>query len=212
LFDAFTQVDEQSTRRYGGTGLGLANCKRLVELMGGSIGFESEPGRGSTFWCVLPLVQAPVSDATEPAPSLPSSARTTSSLRVLAVDDNEINRSVMEHMARELGYSIDVIESGREAVDRITGGQRYAMILMDCQMPEVDGYMATREIRNWEELNGSARVPIVAVTAHAMQEEAARVRAAGMDDYLAKPVRLATLRQTLDRWLPAQGAVADVAS
>ena len=204
LFEAFTQVDELSTRRYGGTGLGLAICKRLVTLMSGTIGVTSELGVGSTFWFVLPL------EATEHVALVPSKAPSgsmrrsdpASSSRLLAVDDNEINRGVMEHLARELGYSVDLVEGGRAAVQRITAGERYAMVLMDCQMPDVDGYMAAQEIRTWEEHTQAERIPIVAVTAHALQGEEQKVHAAGMDDYLPKPVRLNTLRDMLQKWAP----------
>ena len=199
LFDAFTQVDDLSTRRHGGTGLGLAICKRLVELMDGALGVESAPGAGSTFWFELPLVpaewQAP---SAAPVAALPT--QSNGGARVLAVDDNEINRGVIEHMAQQLGFDIDLVEGGREAVERIKSGARYALILMDCQMPEVDGYMATREIRAWEGQTQAQRTPIVAVTAHALASEEAKVRAAGMDSFLPKPVRMDALRTLLVKW------------
>jgi signal transduction histidine kinase len=198
LFEAFTQVDDHTTRRYGGTGLGLAICKRLVTLMGGTLGVQSEPGAGSTFWCVLPLpASSPLAIANTPA-SGPS--RVDARLRLLAVDDNEINRGVMEHLAESLGCQVQLAEGGREAVELVTSGQRYALVLMDCQMPEVDGYMATRQIRAWEAQTPGARVPIVAVTAHVLDGEEKKVKAAGMDDYLPKPVRLAALRRMIEKW------------
>jgi signal transduction histidine kinase/ActR/RegA family two-component response regulator len=203
LFDAFTQVDDLNTRRYGGTGLGLAICKRLVTLMQGTIGVTSTPGRGSTFWCVIPLEPtAQVVATTSKAPSGPIKAAGVAATRLLAVDDNEINRGVIEHLAQELGYAVDLVEGGREAVDRIKSGQHYALVLMDCQMPDIDGYMATQQIRTWEDQTSSTRIPIVAVTAHALQEEEQKVRSAGMDDYLPKPVRLNSLRDLLAKWAP----------
>jgi signal transduction histidine kinase/ActR/RegA family two-component response regulator len=214
VFDAFTQVDGQSTRRYGGTGLGLTICKRLVSLMQGTIGLTSSAGQGSTFWFVLPL------EATDQQTSVASrvqleaepAADQVAETRLLAVDDNDINRGVLEHLARQLGYQVEVVEGGREAVERVTAGQHYAVILMDCQMPDVDGYMATRDIRRWEKRTGNPRVPIVAVTAHVLNDEEDKVRQAGMDDYMSKPVRLNALRTMLEKWsrlppaasLPAQ--------
>jgi signal transduction histidine kinase/CheY-like chemotaxis protein len=202
VFDAFTQVDGQSTRRYGGTGLGLTICKRLVSLMQGTIGLTSSTGQGSTFWFVLPLA---VTDK-QPSLTLRSPAKAeagagqAAAAPLLAVDDNEINRGVLEHLAQQLGYRIEVVEGGREAVERVTAGRHYAVILMDCQMPDVDGYMATRDIRSWEARTGNPRVPIVAVTAHVLNEEEQKVREAGMDDYLSKPVRLKALRTMLEKW------------
>jgi CheY-like chemotaxis protein len=121
--------------------------------------------------------------------------------RLLAVDDNEINRGVIEHLAEALGYAVELVDGGRLAVERVTTAGPYALVLMDCQMPDVDGYMATREIRAWEERTKTPRTPIVAVTAHALDGEEQKVREAGMDDYLAKPVRLASLRRMVEKWV-----------
>jgi signal transduction histidine kinase/ActR/RegA family two-component response regulator len=214
LFEAFTQVDGQTTRRYGGTGLGLAICKRMIGLMGGQIGFTSQVGRGSTFWCTLPLESAGsqpvVSDAERKSGSArkskPSWAARASGARILGVDDNEINRLVLEEMASELGQPMLLVDSGRDAVTRVMSGEVFSLILMDCQMPDVDGYAAARQIRAWEEGTDAPRTPIVAVTAHAFEGEADKVRSAGMDDYLAKPVDLAALKQMLDKWLPRSAA------
>ena len=204
LFDAFTQVDEHTTRRYGGTGLGLAICRRLVTLMNGKIGVESTLGAGSTFWFELSLPASEVRVASGRMPSVGASPERGAETRprLLAVDDNEINRGVIEHLLQSLGYDVDLVEGGREAVESVTSGGKYAVVLMDCQMPDMDGYMATREIRAWQSLTQAAHVPIVAVTAHALEGEKAKVLAAGMDDFLPKPVRLESLRQMVEKWLP----------
>jgi signal transduction histidine kinase/FixJ family two-component response regulator len=204
LFEAFTQVDEHTTRRYGGTGLGLAICKRLVELMNGRLGVQSGPGAGSTFWFSVPLRAVSMLPPANPSrPSLVAGAPRQDGPLVLAVDDNEINRGVMEHFAEQLGYHVELAEGGREAVERVTSGRTYALVLMDCQMPEIDGYMATSQIRAWETATGHKRLPIVAVTAHALDGERQKVLAAGMDDYLPKPVRLEALRSMVEKWLEA---------
>jgi CheY-like chemotaxis protein len=206
LFDAFTQVDDQSTRRHGGTGLGLAICKRLVELMNGTLGVESKLGSGSTFWFSVPLaVTADHSVGPEPAArsAAPSSGDGPC---LLAVDDNEINRAVIEHLAEALGYRLELAEGGGEAIERATSGRRYALVLMDCQMPGIDGYMATGRIRAWEAASGAPRVPIVAVTAHALDGERDKVLAAGMDDFLPKPVRIEALRGMVEKWLQVAAA------
>jgi signal transduction histidine kinase len=205
LFDAFTQVEDFYTRRHGGTGLGLAICKRFVTLMHGTLGVESRAGSGSTFWFELPLVSAEPPPPVAPSPSR-APAEATNAVRLLAVDDNEINRGVIEHMAMQLGYEIELVEGGREAVERISAGARYAAILMDCQMPDVDGYTATREIRAWEKRTQARRTPIVAVTAHALAGEEEKVRAAGMDAFLPKPVRLEALGSLLSKWTPPGSA------
>jgi PAS domain S-box-containing protein len=197
LFLPFSQLDDSSTRRSGGAGLGLAISKRLAELMGGSVGVTSAPGEGSTFWVRLPLErQSPVL-----APArLPESVPVKGSGRVLLVEDNPINQKVATGVLHKLGWEADVAENGLKAV-KLFQQNEYVAVLMDCQMPEMDGYAATRQIRHWESLEGRQSVPIIALTAHAMPGDRERCLQAGMDDYLAKPCGLEHLRNALNRWV-----------
>ena len=184
LFSKFTQADASTARRFGGTGLGLAIAKQLAELMGGSIGASSEPGVGSLFWAELPLPPVePVVPATPPAPPL----RGLAGLHVLVVEDNAVNRLVLVRLLEKRGIRVDVAANGEEAVSRCEHSD-YAVVLMDCQMPVLDGYDATRRIRQWEATVGR-HTPIIAITAHAMASDRVRCEAAGMDDYITKPVQ-----------------------
>jgi len=200
IFEAFTQADSSTTRRYGGTGLGLTICKRLAELMGGRIDVRSEVGKGSTFWVDLPL---PVAHAA----AEPVHAETVSvekqplptGLRILLVEDNEVNRKVAVRMLQKLGCEVDIATDGRQALDK-TAQQRYDIVFMDVYMPELDGYEATRLIRQREEATGSHQV-IIAMTANAMEGDRELCLKAGMDDYLSKPFREAELRQMIARWI-----------
>jgi signal transduction histidine kinase/CheY-like chemotaxis protein len=201
LFQRYTQADSSTARRYGGTGLGLAISKTLVELMGGEIGAASSVGAGSTFWFVLPLRPGAPLEAAAPTPqAVPSSPQRT---RLLLVEDNFVNQRVALYMLAKLGYEVDVAQHGREAIDRLSKA-RYHLVLMDCQMPEMDGFETTRLIRDPASRVLNHEVPIVAMTANAFPEDRARSMASGMNDFLSKPVDPATLAAMLEKWLGAE--------
>jgi CheY-like chemotaxis protein len=205
LFESFTQADASTTREYGGSGLGLAICRRLVEALGGEIGFTSEVGVGTTFWFTAAFEDASAGRvATRPtrAPvretALPAS--TTARGTVLVAEDNAVNQLVARGMLEGLGFAVEFAEDGHEAVTAVTSApDRFVAVLMDCQMPRLDGYAATRAIREWEQRG--ARLPIIAMTASVVVGEEDRCLEAGMDDFLVKPVDFELLGSTLARWV-----------
>ncbi len=210
LFESFTQADASTTRSFGGTGLGLAISQRLVRLMGGEIRVESQLDQGSVFRFDLEFALAAEQAEPEPAsvPSPEPDANPYAELRVaepntqsvLVAEDNATNRKLAARMLERLGYRVLLAENGREAVEQVEAGGVSA-VLMDCQMPVLDGYEATRAIR---QLSGRAgEVPIVALTANAMEGDEMRCLVAGMDDYLAKPVDPRQLAEALQRWVAA---------
>ncbi len=207
LFEAFSQVDGSLTRKHGGTGLGLAICKQLVGLMKGRLGVTSAPGKGSTFWFVLPLrrlesagtVALPV--ALTPRPLALPSSQIGATRKILVAEDNPINQEVMRELLSELGYEADIVENGLLALTALEQCS-YPLVLMDCQMPELDGYGAAREIRRRE--RDGRRLPLIAVTAHAFEGEREKAVAAGMDDYLTKPISATVLGEVIQRWWPRE--------
>lgn len=226
IFDSFTQVDGTDSRSFGGTGLGLPISKELVELMDGQIGARSEVGKGSTFWFQVTLnkitnqhlLQIPNGAAesnlllkTDLPLSL--SVRSVEPLRcspgILLAEDNVANQKVAITMLRMLGCEIDLVEDGQKALHK-TKDHSYDMILMDCQMPVMDGFAATAAIRDWEAEHEVAKpIPIIAVTANALVTDRERCLSAGMSDYISKPFRLADLRAGIERWLPEDRLIAD---
>jgi CheY-like chemotaxis protein/HPt (histidine-containing phosphotransfer) domain-containing protein len=189
IFQAFAEVEGQTGRR-SGTGLGLALCRRLTEAMGGEIGLMSEAGEGSTFWATLPLLRPESDDEVE--------ARGGRRLRILVVEDNTINQRVAIALLKSLDYDYKLVENGLDAVQECENGS-YDAVLMDCQMPEMDGYKATAWIRARE--GAGRRTPIIALTASGSTGDRERCLAAGMDDYLAKPVRRDQLAAALHKWV-----------
>ncbi len=196
LFEPFSQADSSTTRKHGGTGLGLSICRELVELMGGEIGAVGERGRGSTFWFTVDLEV--VAEAPEPEPEPAAAAP---EVPVLVVDDNAVNRMVAAEMLRKRGYRVEVAKNGEEAV-AAAAAEPFAVILMDCHMPVMDGYEATRAIRASED--GGPRVAIVAMTSDTVDSVREACFDAGMDDYLAKPVTGETLGEAIERWRPGE--------
>jgi signal transduction histidine kinase len=192
LFQSFTQADSSTSRKYGGTGLGLKISRELVELMGGSMDFSSQPGQGSVFWLDLPYrpCEAPQVKSTNPT-DLP----VWQNQRVLLVEDNLVNQKLAIKLLEKFGIQPDLAINGEEAVER-AGQHAYDLILMDCQMPVMDGYTATRTLRT-----AGYGGPIVALTANASTEDRDHCHAAGMDDFLAKPYRMESLIEILKKWL-----------
>lgn len=242
LFKSFSPLDASTTRKYGGAGLGLAISKQLVEIMGGDMGVESVLGQGSTFWFTVPLApQSNQADLLSPPDLSPlglSPLQTTAALvapldapsapdafRLLLVEDNPVNQKLASRLLKKFGYIVDIAGNGKEALTRLSQ-QAYDAILMDCQMPELDGFEATKIIREREtdrnaphgflsvqpqlfSVDSSPRaphasrphIPIIALTANAVEGDRERCLAAGMDDYLTKPINPTELKSVLERWL-----------
>jgi CheY-like chemotaxis protein len=218
LFDLYAYAQGSTTQDDRTTGIGLTVCKQLVELMGGDIGVQQTPGEETTFWFTTPVgidgtvpypqdrvratprpARAPVAPhAAPPRPRETPTQGTAGGPRLLIADDDPVSRLVLTRQLEARGYLVDVATNGREALDLHASGT-YAAIFMDCQMPGVDGFEATRQIRNGEE---GVRVPIIAMTAFSLPGDRERCLAAGMDDYLSKPIQREQAEAVIARWLP----------
>jgi CheY-like chemotaxis protein len=223
LFQPFIQADGSTTRKYGGTGLGLAIAKQLVQMMDGEIGVESTPGVGSTFWFTVRLEQRPtaVGSLTLQLPAIPSRTNGTIPFlaQVLLAEDNPVNQELTKEMLENCGCQVDVVATGYEVL-AVLERTLYDVIFMDCQMPDLDGFAATKAIRERESRvpslskhsphllisPASPHIPIIALTANALEEVREQCLAAGMDDYLSKPFNHEQLRVMLLRWLTVSEA------
>jgi two-component system, sensor histidine kinase and response regulator len=199
IFEPFTQVDSSNTRKYGGAGLGLSITKKLVEAMGGEIGFVSKKGKGSTFWVNLPMSTV----MPEHTPDLPEAGGghvvcPILSGDVLLVEDNKLLQLLTKRQLQKIGFSPDVVEDGRSAVEAVQT-RKYKIVLMDLQLPQLDGYQATRRIREIEKTSGR-RTPIVATTASAGPDDVQNCLRVGMDDVLSKPLTTEALATALSKW------------
>jgi PAS domain S-box-containing protein len=203
LFEKFSQVDTSTTRRFGGTGLGLAISKQLVEMMGGGIDVASEEGKGSEFWFTVRLGRrvgpGNQSEKAQPEGQIPAFLNA----RILVAEDDSTNRDVALGMLRKLGLGADAVCTGAEAIKSLES-TAYDLVLMDMRMPVMDGIEATRHIRNPRSGVLNCNVPIVAMTANAMESDRQLCLAAGMNDFVAKPASIAVLRDALKRWLPSE--------
>jgi hypothetical protein len=205
LFEPFMQADSSISREYGGTGLGLAICKRLVDLMQGRIDCSSLPGKGTVFTVELPCRVAeslPQKHVSVPQTGIAANAARPADAaapRVLMAEDTEINRQLACILLRRMGYAVDVAENGQEALEALARTD-YVLVLMDCMMPVMDGYEVTRRLRSREAAAGTARIPVIALTASAIDGDRERCLAAGMDDYLTKPFTAQALADVVGRW------------
>ena len=195
LFSKFHQVDASTTREFGGTGLGLSICRQLAEMMGGRIEVESQAGQGSRFTIVLPLTRLGDERAARTAPA-DAGAPEPISLRVLAAEDNKVNQLVLKTLLHQIGVEPVVVDDGQAAIEAWEAGD-WDVVLMDIQMPRVDGPTAVRTIRERERATGRTRTPILALTANAMPHQVSAYLTAGMDGHIAKPIEALRLFEAL---------------
>ena len=199
LFQAFSQTDQTMARRFGGTGLGLSICKRLAHLMNGEVGVESSESEGSNFWFEIPLALGQQKSLNTPRHQSNTYQGSTTELRILLAEDNPINQMVAGRSLRKYNYKVDVVANGIEVLDAIRT-IKYDLILMDCQMPEMDGLEATKIIRTSKTLSEFSKIPIIALTANAIEGDRERCLQAGMNDYAAKPIDFVDLVKKIEFW------------
>ncbi|OQW40075.1 MAG: hypothetical protein A4S08_05765 [Proteobacteria bacterium SG_bin4] len=206
LFKPFSQVDASTTRQYGGTGLGLSIVHNLAKLLGGSTGIESQEGKGTRIWFQIRANPASASNAgnlaTGDAVTGEIAVRKASPEAglILVAEDNAISRTVIVALLEKQGFRCKVVENGEEAVNAVMQGMQPALLLMDCEMPVMSGYQAAEKIRQWERETGNTHLPIIALTANVFEDNRQRCFAAGMDDFLSKPVNMNLLVATLNKW------------
>ncbi|WP_296055650.1 response regulator [uncultured Amphritea sp.] len=200
IFESFAQADSTTTRNYGGTGLGLTISRQLIEMMGGLIDFSSEQNQGTTFWFSLTLTKTDEQPESEIADFKSSSEAVTIEGYILLVEDHPVNQEYALQALKGLGVRVDLAANGVQALKMISEND-YQLVLMDCQMPEMDGYQATAEIRKREQADQRPHLPIIALTANAMADDRQRCLQAGMDDYLAKPFDKKQITHVLRHWL-----------
>jgi PAS domain S-box-containing protein len=207
IFEPFTQADSSTTRKFGGTGLGLTISRQLAELMGGAVGVDSHEGDGSTFWftVILEKSRLPISflhdeNVEFPGATIPKSCSDYSNIRLLLAEDDPINQMVTKSILSKFGYQVDVANNGREVLALLAAND-YSLVLLDCMMPEMNGYETIAVIRNNSSNVRNHIIPVIALTANAMQEDRDACLAAGMDDYLSKPLEIEKLMKMLDKWI-----------
>jgi signal transduction histidine kinase/DNA-binding response OmpR family regulator len=213
LFQSFSQTDSSTTRQYGGSGLGLSIVRNLAELMGGEVGMHSQPGQGSRFWFRVRLAPVPLgAKAPEAAPAHTAHPSRDAALpqfagHVLVVEDNPINQTVIQTLLAKHGVQVTLVGDGQQALDALAAYQPVApfdLVLMDLQLPVLDGCSATRQLRAWETQTGRTRLPVVALTAGAFADDRQQCLDSDMDEVLTKPIAMEPLQATLARWLPVQ--------